>query len=278
MIEIGIVDTRNIINLINEKYKFDFSDYALTSFKRRIERIIERNNFKYPDLLLNKLMDSKDFFEQFVEEVSVPSTEMFRDPSLWRILREEIINGIYRETGSNFKIWLPNSVSGDELFSLTILLSEIGMLEKVQILVSCLSDKNIETIKSGIFQGHKLEISLDNYTRSNGKSTLSNYYSTVNGQIIRDTSLIKNVTFFRQNTFLEPIPQGVKLVLFRNKMIYFNQTLQSKILKTLYQATSNGSILILGIKESINCLYGNEFTTINNMDTKMKEAVTAAAK
>jgi len=206
-----------------------------------------------------------------VDQVSVPSSEMFRDPSLWRVMREEVIDNIYRESGTNYKIWLPNSVSGDELFSLAILLSEMGMLEKVQILVSCLSDTSIETIKSGIFQGHKMEISIDNYIRSNGSSSLSDYCTNVDGQIIRDTSLIRNVTFFKQNTFLEPLPQGVKLVLFRNKMIYFNQTLQCKVLKTLYQATVRGCVLVVGIKESINSLYGNnEFTLINNTESIYK--------
>lgn len=271
MIEIGIVDTRNIISLINEKYKFDFSDYALTSFKRRIEKLIEYHNLKYPDILINKLMDNPEFFDQFLDQIAVPSSEMFRDPSLWRVLREEVINNIYREAGTTCKIWLPNSVSGDELFSLAILLSEMGMLEKVQILASSLSDKSIETIKSGVVQYHKMEISTDNYIRSNGEANLSDYYTTINGQIIRDTSLIKNVTFFKQNTFLEPSPQGVKLVLFRNKMIYFNQALQSRILKNLYQTTSQGCILIVGIKESLSCLYGNnEFTLINNMESIYK--------
>ena len=271
MIEIGIVETRNIINLITEKYNYDFSDFALTTFKRRIERFIELNNLKHPDILINRLQDNKEFADSFFDLLSVPSSEMFRDPSLWRVLREEIILSIYRETGTGFKIWLPCSVSGDELFSLTILLSEMGMLDKVQILVSCISDKSIETIKSGIFQEHKLEISTDNYIRSNGKLDLSNYYSISNGQITRDKSLIKNVIFSKQNTFLEPAPTGVKLVLFRNKLIYFNQTLETKVLKTIYNSISVGGFLVIGTKESLHYLYGNnEFSLINNLESIYK--------
>lgn len=268
MIEIGIVETRSIINLIAEKYSYDFSDYALTSFKRRIERYIELKNLKHPDILISRLMTNKEMIDDFIDELSVPSSEMFRDPSLWRVLRDETINSIYREAGSGFKIWLPNSVSGDELFSLAIMLSEMDMLDKVQIVVSCLSDKSIETIKSGKLPESKLEISVDNYVRSNGKYDLYKYY---NAQLVRDISLIKHVTFFKQNTFLEPAPQGVKLVLFRNKMIYFNQTLQTKVLKTIYNSVSVGGFLIIGTKESLHYLYGNnEFSLINNMESIYK--------
>src|SRR6266542_4015858 len=138
MIELGIVETRNIINLIAEKYNYDFSDFALTSFKRRIERFIELNNLKHPDILINRLHDNKVFAESFIEQLSVASSEMFRDPSLWRVIREETITSIYREAGTGFKIWLPCSVSGDELFSLAIVLHEMDMLDKVQIIVSCI--------------------------------------------------------------------------------------------------------------------------------------------
>lgn len=268
MIEIGIVETRNIINLIAEKYNYDFSDYALTSFKRRIERYIEQKNLRHPDILISRLMTNKELIDDFIDELTVPSSEMFRDPSLWRVLREETINSIYREAGSGFKIWLPNSVSGDELFSLVIMLSEIGMLDKVQILVSSLSEKSLETIKSGKLAEHKIEISVDNYVRSNGKHELYHFY---NNQLVRDLSLIKDVTFFRQNTLLEPAPQGVRLVLFRNKMIYFNQTLQTKVLKTIYNSIAVGGFLVIGTKESLHYLYGNnEFSLVNNMESIYK--------
>jgi chemotaxis protein methyltransferase CheR len=268
MIEIGIVETRNIINLIIEKYNYDFSDFALTSFKRRIERYIEQKNLKHPDILINRLMTNNNLIDDFIDEIMVPSSEMFRDPSLWRVLRDETIDSIYREAGTGFKIWLPCSVSGDELFSLTIMLSEMGMLNKVQIFVSCLSDKSIETIKSGKFPENKLEISVDNYVRSNGKFDLYKYYDN---QLVRDLSLIKDVTFFKQNTFMEPAPQGVKLVLFRNKMIYFNQTLQTRVLKTIYNSVTVGGFLVVGTKESLNYLYGNnEFSLINTMESIYK--------
>jgi len=273
MHEIGIVDTRNIINTIAEKYGYDFSDYALISFKRRIDSILVQFNLKYPDLLVNKLLGNKAFFDQFLDILAVPSTEMFRDPAVWRILRDELIQDLLNE-GAGFKIWLPNSVSGDELFSLAIMLKEMDLLKTAQILVSSMSNKSIENIKSGIFSNGKLDISTDNYIRANGEFDLSKYLISKDGNMYRDVTLIENVSFFRQNSFLEPAPPGVKLIMFRNKMIYFNQTLQGRILKTLYNSMSPNGLLVIGAKESINNYYGNnEFYQISKTESIYKPKV-----
>jgi chemotaxis protein methyltransferase CheR len=270
MQELGIVDTRNIINTITEKYNYDFSDYALISFKRRLEKILESYNLKYTDVLINKLVGNDRFFEIFLDALAVPSTEMFRDPSLWRIMRDEIIPAIHQDSAS-FKIWLPNSVSGDELFSLAILLHEMGLLNKAQILVSCMSSVSIETIRSGVFSNSKFEISSDNYIRANGEFELSKYVTLKDGIFTRDTSLIQNVTFIKQNSFLEPVPPSVKLILFRNKMIYFNQTLQGRIYKTLYNALTSNGFLVIGTKESLNSHYGNnDFIKISKTESIFK--------
>jgi len=271
MLELGIVETRNIIKTVVEKYNYDFSDYSLTSFKRRLERIIELQNLKYPDILISKLRDNNDFFEQFLDDLATPSTEMFRDPSLWRILRDELLPSLIRDSGSAFKIWLPNSVSGDELFSLVITLHELNLLGKVQIYVSALSSRSLENIQSGLLPAAKLELSSDNYIRANGTREFTNYYKTEHSTAYRDTSLIKNVVFSRQGMSLEPPVQGIKLILFRNKMIYYNQTLQSKVLKQLYSSLLPGGYLIIGAKESINMLYeNNEFALINTTESIYK--------
>lgn len=271
MIEIGIVETKNVIKVLTENFNIDFSDYALTSFKRRLERVIELFNLKYPDILINKLNDDPSFIDLLIHELTVPSTEMFRDPSLWRLLREEIIPSVYRENGNSFKIWIPYSVSGDELFSLAILLNESDLLDKVQIVVSSLSNTSIDFIKSGNIPSPKIEISSDNYIRANGKYQLANYIEIRNNQYYRDTSLLKNTTFIKQNVAGEPLPQGIKLVLLRNKMIYFNQVLQWKVLKNIYQSMQNNSLLVIGIKETLSSLYGfNDFLLINENESIYK--------
>lgn len=271
MTEIGIVDTRNVIKLIQEKYGFDFSDYALTSFKRRLEYILQLRNIKHPELLMSRLKDHPDFFEQILDDISIPSTEMFRDPSLWRLLRDEILPRIAKES-VKFKIWLPGGVSGDELFSLCIVLRELEISDNVSILVTSLSNKSIDCIKSGILRSSKVEVSQENYERINGKGKLPDYYKIVNGTVYRDTSLLRNVSFELQKIDLEQPPNGIKLVLYRNKMIYFNPTLQNKVLKNLHTALLPGGHLIIGIKELLSNLYNaGDFILVNPQESIYKK-------
>jgi chemotaxis protein methyltransferase CheR len=271
MTEIGIVDTRNIIKLIQEKYAYDFSDFALTSLKRRLECILLQRNLKHPDLLISRLNDSPQFFEQFLEDIQVNSTEMFRDPSLWRLLRDELIPRIYKET-PKFKIWLPGSVSGDELYSLCIILKELELLDDVNILVTCVSSRSIDYIKSGVLRSSKVEVSEENYDRLNGKAKFHEYYNIVNGVAHRDISLIKSVNFEVEKIDLDNPPSGIKMVLYRNKMIYFNPTLQLKILKNIHSSLSAGGHLIIGIKELLANLYNaNDFVLVNALESIYKK-------
>lgn len=268
MAEIGIVETKNIIATINDKYNIDFSDYALTSFKRRIERLMDNYNFKYHDLLINRLVEDPGFLDTFIYEAAVPSSEMFRDPSLWRLLRDEILPGLVRENSQPLKIWLPNSVSGDELFSLVILLEEMNLLGKVQIYVSTLSNRSLELIKTGIISPSKLEISTDNYVRANGRGLFSDYFTEEGNVIIRNTALIKNVTFLKQDITLSSFPQGIRLVFFRNKMIYFNQVLQWKVLKNISSAMVQGGLFLIGTKETLSNIYTNtDFSLISDNES-----------
>jgi chemotaxis protein methyltransferase CheR len=179
-------------------------------------------------------------------------------------MREELIPRLYSENGSSFKIWLPCSTSGDELFSLAIMLKELNLLDKVSIVVSSICERSLEIIKSGILTPSKVEISSDNYIRAYGEHQLAHYIEIKDNLYYRDTSLIKNVTFFKQDLFCNPFPQGIKLVLLRNKMIYFNQVLQWKVVKNIYQALNPGGLFIIGIQESLGQLYGlNEFSIFN---------------
>lgn len=271
MTEIGIVDTRNIIKLIQEKYAFDFSDYALTSFKRRLEYVLQLRNIKHPDLLLSRLKDNPGFFEQLLDDITIPSTEMFRDPSLWRLLRDEIIPRLYKEN-TRLKIWLPGSVSGDELYSLCIILEELEILDKVEVFASCLSSKSVDYIKSGLLKTNKFEISEENYQRTNGKFKLSDFLKEENGTYYRDTKLIEKVVFDIQKIELDNMPLGTKLILYRNKMIYFNPTLQMKVLKNLHASLGAGGYLVIGIKELLANLYNNtDFVLINQSESIYKK-------
>jgi chemotaxis protein methyltransferase CheR len=275
MVELGIVDIREIVRIINKVYGYDFSNFALTSFKYSLEKVIAQNGLLNAENLFRKLSEDTTFFDKFLNDLFVPSTEIFRDPSLWRWLREEFFPNIASRHFDNFKIWLPQCVSGSELFSLCILLKEIDLLDKVKIYASACSNESINYISSGKYPLKKLEVSIENYKRFQGATSLESYYKIVNNEVIRNVSLISNVEFIKDDITFSKAPQNVKLILFRNVMIYYNPTLQNHILEKMNQSLSAAGHLVVGIKESIKAanIASNYFELINTNESVYKRKI-----
>ncbi len=255
--EIGITDTRVVIKTLKELYNYDFGDYALTSFKYRIEKILYDHGFKSADALIEKLTKESDYLDMFLKEISVPSTEIFRDPSFWRYLRDDALPKMCTQT-TKPKIWLPFCISADELFSLCILLKESNMLDKVQVYASYSSNKIVESIRSGIFDIRKAEINDDNYNRFQGVRTMASYITINSGLTSRNISLFDNIIFLKQHINFENSPSGLSLIIFRNKMIYYNNTLKEHVLYYhIHKNLQIGGLLAIGIRE---CLTGNRLS------------------
>jgi chemotaxis protein methyltransferase CheR len=269
--ELGIVDTRNIIKTLEDVYNYDFKNYALTFFKRRVERVILNYNLKDVEGFIRKIETDKDFFEIFLQEMCVDNTEMFRDPSLWRVLKEEIFPQNIQNT-VNFKIWFPEVSSGEELYSTAIILRKLNLHKNVQLIASSISELDIEKTKKGIFDPKKIEVNDTNFNRIFSEGELSDFYTIENDKAIWDTSLIENTKFIKQNIIFDDYPKGIKLILFRNQMIYYNQILQERFIKIMYNCLVPGGHLIIGNNEKIE--YWNsdkDYTLINNSESIYKK-------
>jgi len=269
--ELGIVDTRNIIKTLEDVYNYDFKNYALTFFKRRVERVILNYNLKDVEGFIRKIETDKDFFEIFLQEMCVDNTEMFRDPSLWRVLKEEIFPQNIQNT-VNFKIWFPEVSSGEELYSTAIILRKLNLHKNVQLIASSISELDIEKTKKGIFDPKKTEVNDTNFNRIFSEGELSDFYTIENDKAIWDTSLIENTKFIKQNIIFDDYPKGIKLILFRNQMIYYNQILQERFIKIMYNCLVPGGHLIIGNNEKIE--YWNsdkDYTLINNSESIYKK-------
>jgi len=252
MVELGIVDIREIIRLIKSQYDIDFSAIALTSFKYRLEHIIAKNNLSSPENLYRKLTDHPDFFDTFIHQLFVPSTEMFRDPSLWRWLRENYFLKMTDKDFGNFKIWIPYCTSGSELYTLCILLREIGLLNKVKIIATIFSNTSLDIILSGKYPIKKIEVSAENYQRFKGSGEFEAYYKLDQYTAKLDTTLIKNVEFIKDDIYYNKGPKNVKLILMRNAMIYFNPSYQERLFQKIHDEFLSGAgNIVIGIKELI---------------------------
>ncbi|HEY0742075.1 MAG TPA: protein-glutamate O-methyltransferase CheR [Chryseosolibacter sp.] len=271
MQDIDIADLKRISELIHQKYNYDFRNYAMSSFKRRVLRIMELKKLTV-ETLIKKLQESPAFINEFLDELTVNVTEMFRDPSFWRIMREEVIPAILLNH-KQFKIWHAGCSSGEEVMTMCIMLKEMGILQDVSIIATDLDVNILEKAKSGVYPVKNMELNEKNYIRFQGTApSLKSYYREENGNAIFDKSLLAGVSFRKHDLVLGEVFNKFDLVLCRNVMIYFNQTLQNEVLKKFHESLFKYGYLAIGSKESlIWCDYANRFIVVNNEEKIYKK-------
>ncbi|ELR70408.1 Chemotaxis protein methyltransferase CheR [Fulvivirga imtechensis AK7] len=269
MKEIDIADLKRITELVKTKYNYDFTNYAMSSFKRRILRILEIHNLTVEELI--KRLHESSFLDDFLNEITVNVTEMFRDPPFWRVLRDDIIPAILLNH-QKIRIWHAGCSSGEEVFSMAILLKEMGILENVSVIATDLDTNILEVAKSGAYNLKNMELNEKNYIRYQGTSSLSKYYKEANGKAVLDKSLIENVSFRKHDLVKGEVFNKFDLILCRNVMIYFNQTLQNDVLRKFHESLFKYGYLAIGSKESlIWCDIASKFIVVNNEEKVYKK-------
>jgi len=268
---INISEYKDIITVIKNSYNFDFSNFSLTSFKRRLEKVYNLYNFKNIEEFIKKLQIDEDFYETFLKDISIPTTEMFRDPQMWIELREKILCKVTPKT--EFKIWIPEVTSDDELYSLLIVLDEMHLLYTSKIYVSTFVKQNLEKIKSGVVDIKKMEANSANYTRHNGDFQLSKYFDIEEKRAIFDQVLLSKVEYKHHNLFNSlPFENNFNLIIFRNRMLYYNLQLQNKVLETLYYVLQNNGHLIIGVNETMDgSIMQSKFSSISKTENILKK-------
>ncbi|HYG19417.1 MAG TPA: protein-glutamate O-methyltransferase CheR [Ohtaekwangia sp.] len=270
MLDIDIADLKRISELIYQKYNYDFRNYAMSSFKRRVLRIMELKKLSV-EALLKKLNDTPVFVNEFLDELTVNVTEMFRDPSFWRVMREEIIPAIMLNH-KQFKIWHAGCSSGEEVLSMCIMLKEMGILQDVTVIATDLDVNILERAKMATYPIKNMELNEKNYIRFQGTGNFKNYYKEENGNAVFQKDLLMNVSFRRHDLVLGDIFNKFDLILCRNVMIYFNQALQNEVLKKFHESLFKYGYLAIGSKESlIWCDYANRFIVVNNEEKIYKK-------
>lgn len=263
---IGIVETKKIIAAIQQAYNIDMSDYALTTLKRRFVHLLNYYSFNFPDDFCQAITNNNINSDELIDQLLIDATELFRDPSLWRELREQYLPEICKTPGS--KIWMPVVTSGEELYSLMIVLKESGLFDSVRVVASCLSQKRVERIKAGGFYDlKKIEIGEANYTRFSGKFQFDSYFQVIDNKAIMDTSLIKNVEFDNFNIVQDNPSKTYRMLLFRNIMIQYNLPLYEKVTRKLINSLTIGGYLLLGNMETLeHSEVGKKMQLINEVE------------
>ena len=272
MKEIEIAEVRQLTEVVKSTYNYDFGDYALSSFKRRLSRVLEVHSHENMPSLITKVKSDPVYFRDFLAEITVNVTEMFRDPSFWRLLRDDVIPELLK-VSSNLKIWHAGCSSGEEVYSMSILLKEMGILETTKLFASDIDHEILASAQSRFVKQKSQETNRKNYESfNNGVGGIDQYFGEKEGGYELDASLLKNVSFKEHNLVSDSAFSKFDLILCRNVLIYFNQTLQNKVLKTFNQSLFKGSLLAIGSKESlIWCEDINKFSVFNNEEKVYKK-------
>lgn len=244
------IELKLLIEAIYLKYSYDFRDYAGASQKRRVLHAMTQLRCASVSELQAKVLHDPDAFMQLLQYLTIPTTEMFRDPAYFRALREHVVP--FLKTYPSLKIWIAGCSTGEELYSMAILLKEEGLLERSIIYATDINPHSLEKAKKGIFSLERVRNYTANYQAAGGKQSFSDYYTAAYDGVLFDRSLCENVSFADHSLATDSVFSEMHLVCCRNVMIYFNPALQERALGLFYESLCHRGFLGLGSKESID--------------------------
>lgn len=259
-------DLSVLFESLQSRYGLDLSNYAIASLERRLERFLSLHHFDSVMALSQKLLSDVAFFDVFVQEITVNTTEMFRDPQCWKIIRTQMLD-LVRELPT-IRIWHAGCSSGEEVYSMAILLKEEGLYEKAKIIASDLNREVIMTATKGRYSLKSMPLNEENYAKSGGRQSLSDYYTVHNSDAIMDPSLLENVKFLKHDLSTGQPFSKFDIILCRNVMIYFNKTLQEKVFHLFHQSLFKKSFVAIGKKETM--AYYENFRMFSEFDATEK--------
>jgi len=237
------------LEAIYQKYGYDFRNYGKAHIKRRLLHRMQLSKIPSISEMQYKILYEEAFFNLILKDFSINVTEMFRDPSFYKNVREEIIPIL--KTYPFIKIWHAGCSSGEEVYSMAILLMEEGLYDRTQIYATDFNHQILRKAKEGIYSISKIKEFTANYQKSGGTKSFSDYYMAKYESVIFNNELKKNIVFADHNLVTDKAFAEVHLIVCRNVLIYFNKDLQNQVLKLFTSSLLPGGYLCLGSKETI---------------------------
>lgn len=263
---IDSAELKDLLESIRYVYGYDFTEYAEASVIRRITHFMKANKIATTQELGKILLRDENVFARFILEFTVNVTEMFRDPMFYRSLRENVLKRL--ATYPFIKVWIAGCSTGEEIYSMAILLKEECLLDRTVIYATDINQKALQTAKEGIYRMNLMKSYTSNYQNAGGKSSFSGYYSAKYDSVLIDKSLKQNIVFAIHNLAVDTSFNEFQLILCRNVLIYFNQSLQNKVINLFYDSLSPFGYLALGNKESL--LFSDKQKNFTDVDKKEK--------
>ena len=239
-----------LLDAIYMKHGYDFRSYARESIKRRILQRLSISGLKNISEMLHKLIYDINFFEELLLDFSINVTEMFRDPLFYKAFRKKIIPIL--KTYSFLKIWHAGCSTGEEVYSMAILLKEEGLYHKAKIYATDFNQVVLQKAKQGIFPISQIKKYTTNYQKAGGMESFADYYTAKYNLAVIDKSLKENIIFADHNLASDGVFSEMNLILCRNVLIYFANDLQNRVIKLFRDSLYPNGFLCLGSKESLN--------------------------
>jgi len=247
--ELEQIEIELLLEGIYQHYGFDFRSYAYASIRRRLWKRIEAEGLTTISGLQDQVLHNPPMMEKLLLDLSINVTSMFRDPGFYRVFREQVIPTL--RTYPFIRVWHAGCATGEEVYSMAILLEEESLYERSRIYATDINEVVLQKAKSGIFPLERMQEYTENYIAAGGKRAFSDYYTAKYGGALFSPGLTKNVVFSQHNLVTDRSFSEFNVILCRNVLIYFDKTLQSRVLTLFYDSLAMFGILALGSKESL---------------------------
>jgi chemotaxis protein methyltransferase CheR len=245
-----------LLEAILFRYGYDFRHYARASLERRVLNRVQLSGLNSISDMIPRIMHEPNFFNLFLKDMSITVTEMFRDPFVFKQIRDSVFTQL--KTYSRVNIWHAGCATGEEVYSMAIMLKEEGLLKRTQIYATDFNNHSLEIAAKGIYPASKMKQFTENYINSGGKESFADYYQAKYDCAKLTESLKEHITFANHNLIKDQVFAQMHLVLCRNVLIYFDQNLQNRVLDLFKQSLIHRGFLILGDKESL------DFSAVND--------------
>lgn len=243
------LEIRLLLEAIYDRYHYDFREYAAASLKRRLRQAVTHLGCGTISGLQERVIHDPRIFPALLQFLTVQVSDMFRDPPYFRTVREQVAPVL--ATYPSLKIWVAGCSTGEEAYSLAILLEEEGLLSRTIIYATDINLQSLRQAESGVFDLQRMRQFTENHRSAGGKGSLSDYYHAANRSAVMDPRLRKRITFSDHSLATDHVFSEVQLVSCRNVLIYFNKELQDRAVALFRDALCYKGFLGLGARETL---------------------------
>jgi chemotaxis protein methyltransferase CheR len=267
------IEVELLLAALYQRYHYDFRHYAKASIKRRLIQACNQMRFASISALQDALLHEPTTLPRLLNYLTVQVSEMFRDPTYFRAIREKVVPHL--RTYPSLKIWIAGCSTGEELYSLAILFREEGLEDRTLFYATDINPTALQDAEAGIFALDRIQKFTENHQKSGGRTSLSDYYTANYGRAVFDKSLRSQVVFSDHSLVTDAVFGEMHLISCRNVMIYFDRPLQDRAVGLFHESLSRKGFLGLGSKESLRfSAHANDFSEFDR-DEKIYQRIAA---